>query len=186
MKKQLMILPLVLILCFMLGCQKQEQVERFMEDGVEVVVNHLEPYKIEGEPNTLHLEEEFTIDPENDDIAETGLTEIFFFDVDSEGSLYCQNRWIGEDVVFKFDKNGNFIASFGSRGQGPGEIINSYDLRVDYKDEIVIKDITGKILYFGKDGSFKKQIKVDQSLILGLPLENGNYLVQKQILHPDE
>ncbi len=156
-----------------------------MEDGVEVIVNHLEPYKIKGEANTLHLVEEFTIDTENDDIAETGLTNIFGFDVDSEGSLYFLNRRSGEDCVFKFDQASNFITSFGRRGQGPGELTNPLHLIVDYKDDIVITDIAGKIVSFGKDGSYKKQVKTEQNLMQALPLENGNYLANKRIFNPD-
>jgi len=48
--------------------QKQQEIERYIEDGVEVIVNHLEPYKIKGKPTNLILEEEFTIDTEKDDI----------------------------------------------------------------------------------------------------------------------
>ena len=185
MKKLLMIIPLVILLCFVYGCEKQEQVERFMEDGVEVIVNHLKPYKIKGEANSLHLTEEFTIDTENDDIAETGLTDIFNFDVDSEGSLYFLNRKSGEDFVFKFNQKGNFITSFGRRGQGPGELMSPLHLRADYKDDIVITDIVGKIVSFGKDGSYKKQVKTEQSVMQALPLENGNYLANKRIFNPD-
>jgi len=62
---------LILVLTLFLFCgTKQEKVEKIMEDGVEVVLNHLEPYKIKGEPFTLHIEEEFTIDTEKDEIAE--------------------------------------------------------------------------------------------------------------------
>lgn len=59
-----------------------------MEDGVEVIVNHLESYNIEGEPNALHLEEEFVIGLERDDLAEIGITDIGGFDVDSEGNIF--------------------------------------------------------------------------------------------------
>jgi len=186
MKKLCMILPLALILCFMVSCQdKEAKIERYMEDGVEVVVNHMEPYKINGEANILHLTEEFTIDTENDDIAEIGLTNIFGFDVDSEGSLYFLNRRSGEDFVFKFDQARNFIASFGRRGQGPGELTNPLHMIVDCKDDIVITDIAGKIVSFGKDGSYKKQVKTEQILMQALPLENGNYLANKRIFNPD-
>ena len=60
-----------------------------MEDGVEVIVNHLEPYKIKGEPSTLHLEEKFTLDTERDEIAEIGLTDTQDFDVDSDIPRIC-------------------------------------------------------------------------------------------------
>ena len=95
---------LVLTLSLLLYCgPKQEKVERYIEDGVEVVVNHLEPYEIKREPSNLILEEEFTIDTEKDEIAETGLVDIEpdVFDVDSEGNVYLLN-WKGmENVILK-------------------------------------------------------------------------------------
>ena len=33
---------------------KQDEVERIFKDGVEIVINHLEPYRINGEPSMLH------------------------------------------------------------------------------------------------------------------------------------
>jgi hypothetical protein len=176
---------LIIILSLSIYCgPKQEEVERIMEDGVEVIVNHLEPYKIKGEPNTLHLTEEFIIDTDKDDIAATGLTHVQNFDVDSEGSLYFLNRRSGKDFVFKFDQNGNFITSFGRKGQGPGELMSPFDLIVDYRDDIVITDIVGKIVIFGKDGAYKKQVKTEQITAQALPLENGNYLILKRIFNP--
>jgi len=56
---------------------------------------------------------------------------------------------------------------------------------VDCKDDIVITDIAGKIVSFGKDGSYKKQVKTEQILMQALPLENGNYLANKRIFNPD-
>ena len=78
-----------------------------MEDGVEVIVNHLEPYKIKGEPSTLQLEEEFRIDTERDEIAEVGLTDIKLFEVDSESNVYFLNLQRSEYAIFKFDRKGN-------------------------------------------------------------------------------
>ena len=180
-----MILALVLLFCFIVGCQEKEaDVERFIEDGVEVIVNHLEPYKIKGEANALHLAEELTIDTESDDVAATGLTYIQIFDVDSEGNLYFLNRKSGKNTVFKFDQNGNFITSFGSKGEGPGELTNPFDLRVDYTGDIVITDIVGKFVVFGKNGAYKKQVKTEQITGQVVPLENGNYLILRRIFNP--
>ena len=83
------ILIFLFMIVLIISCgPKQEKIERYVKDGVEVIVNHLEPYRIEGEPNTLHLEEEFTIDTEKDYIAESGLVDIDNFDVDSKGNIY--------------------------------------------------------------------------------------------------
>ena len=49
---------LILVLSLFLCCgAKQEKVEKIMEDGVEVVLNNIEPYRITGEPTTFNLEE---------------------------------------------------------------------------------------------------------------------------------
>ena len=83
---------LVLVISLFFYCApKQEKVEKYMEDGVEVVLNHLEPYKIKGEPSTLILEEEFTIDTERDEMIQIGLTDLIAFDVDSKGSIFLFN-----------------------------------------------------------------------------------------------
>ena len=180
------LLGLFLAFLFIYSCgPERETIERYMEDGVEVIVNHLEPYKIEEEPYNLHLEEEFTIDTESNDIAETGLTNIHYFDVDSEGNLYFLNLRSGEDVVFKFDSKGNFVTSFGRKGQGPGELMSPSNLTVDYKDDIVVSDIVGKIVIFDKDGSTKKQVQTKQIFAEALPLKNGNYLAKKRIFNYD-
>jgi hypothetical protein len=52
---------LIYLLCFLVYCgPKQADVERIIEDGVEVVFNHLEPYKIKGQPSYFTLEEELS------------------------------------------------------------------------------------------------------------------------------
>ncbi len=176
---------LLITLSFLFQCAAEiEDVERIMEDGVEIVINHLEPYKIKGEPSTLHLEVEFTIDTEKDEIAEAGVTDIGSYDVDSEGNIYFfQERESNENLVYKFDKNANFVTAFGKRGQGPGEIQYPFYLSITKKDEIPIQDGMRPILFiFDRNGDLIKEIKVSRlkSDNIGdftfFPLENGNYL----------
>ena len=76
---------LVLILIFFAFCgPKRDVVEKIIEDGIEVVINHLEPYKISGEPHSLNLIREFAIDTEDEKLLEIGLIGIESFDVDEE------------------------------------------------------------------------------------------------------
>ena len=64
------IILLISIISLFIHCGlKQEEVERIIEDGVEVVINHFEPYKIKGEPSSLIFEKEISIDMERDDFA---------------------------------------------------------------------------------------------------------------------
>ena len=103
------LIHLILVLSFFFYCgPKQEKVEKIMEDGVEVVFNHLEPYKIKGETSQLSLEEEFIIDFERDDLTELSIEGTAGFDVDSEGNIYCictnrdenQIEWINGLFIF--------------------------------------------------------------------------------------
>jgi hypothetical protein len=101
---------------------KYKKVEKIIEDEVEVVLNHLEPYKIKGESGNLLLENEFSIDTENEDMLKIGLTDIETFDVDQDGNIFVIRWRTTENYLFKFDSKGNFIKSFMRFGQGPGEI----------------------------------------------------------------
>jgi hypothetical protein len=84
---------LFLVLSLFLCCRtKQEKIERLIEDGVEVIVNHLEPYQIKDEPTTFILEEEFVIDTEREDLAELGIGTISTWDVNPEGDIYLVSR----------------------------------------------------------------------------------------------
>jgi len=176
---------LILVLTLFLFCgTKQEKVEKIMEDGVEVVLNHLEPYKIKGEPFTLHIEEEFTIDTEKDEIAELGVPDIGRFDIDSEGNIYfLQGR---EKLVFKFNKEGHFVTSFGRRGQGPGEIMSPIYLNITEQDEIPIQDYSKlKLVIFNKDGIIINETTIGlQSRGYFIPLENENYLHYRDYFDP--
>lgn len=174
---------LTLILFIFLSCgPKQQEVERYIEDGVEVIVNHLEPYKIKGEPSTLHLEEEFTIDTEKDDIAEIGLWETYGFDIDSEGNIYFVDIKNTDNVIFKFNRDGDFVKSFGRRGQGPGEIQRSLIPTINSRDEITLTDSMRRFLVFNKDGELVKDTTLNFRALRLIPLENGNYLILKQIM----
>lgn len=178
---------LSLILAVFLCCgPKQDKVERIVEDGVEVVLNYLEPNKIKGKPSTLHLEEESTIDFERDDLKETGIREIIGFDVDSDGNIYFIVSRSDADLILKFDANGKFVLSFGRRGEGPGELIAPRYLRVDESGRIQIADNTRKKIYiFEKNGDFSRALSLPSNYRIATLLENGNILAVKSNFNKD-
>lgn len=182
---------LVSILCFLAFCgPRQADVERIVEDGVEVVINHLEPYKISGEPSSLRLEEEFTIDTEKEEIAEAGLPDIRDFDVDSQGNIYFfHGREFDRNVIHKFDKKGNFLKPLGKRGQGPGEIQLPHVMYITETGEIPIQDANTRKLYvFDAEGGLIRETRIESEDRIGnlvfYPLENGNYLEYGEYFDP--
>jgi len=161
-----------------------------MEDGVEVVVNHLEPYKLRGEPGNFIHEKVLSIDTERDDIAEIGLTEIGAFDVDSEGNIYIVNPQARENTVFKFDKEGNYVHSFCRRGQGPGEIQDPFiiNINITSQDEITLTNsMKKKLLIFNNSGNLIDETNITtkaSQIYQVIPLKNRNYFSWRNILDP--
>ena len=151
--------------------------ERIIEDGVEVVINHLEPYNI-GSQRSLMFEEILKIDTEDDEIAELGIPDIFGFDVNSMGEIYILRNIQGEgDFVFKFDGKGKFIRSFGPWGQGPGEFQNPHHITGDHEDNILIYDLgPQKLNKYDKDGMFINAYRMSGDEIRVTSAPNMNFL----------
>lgn len=182
MKSKAKVLSIVLLISafiMLISCgPRKEKIERYIEDGVEVIVNHLEPYKIEGEPSKLHLDEEFTIDTEKDSVAERGLADIENFDVDSEGNIYCLYNENKENCIFKFDKNGSLVNAFGRRGRGPGELFLA-NMSINNRNEIIIQNIfQPKLIILNSDGNLIQEISMPANFPgLNKQMENGNYFI---------
>jgi hypothetical protein len=183
MKKLFIILLLALILCFVVGCQdKETYVERFMEDGIEVVMNLPIPQdKLENPVLTQIL----TIDTDNDELAEYGLKDIWAYDVNSLDEIFVFRIPAGaSDFIYKFDKTGEFIKSFGKPGQGPGEIQIPMYQKINFQDEISLIDAgASKHLVFDGNGDLISEGRQTiQQLGYGdvfVSLSNGNYLFRK-------
>ncbi len=169
---------LVLILSLFVYCgTKQDEVERIFEDGVEVVINHLEPYKIKGESGTFNIDEEFVIDLERNDLAAIGLTEIHDFAVDSMGNIYISDSNSDENLIFKFDASGDYLQSFCHKGQGPRELASAPMIMFTQDDKLAAC-IDMKLLFFRPDGSLVTGVTPSVRYISGATvLDNGNYLM---------
>lgn len=179
---------LILLLSLLAYCgQKQDKIEKIVEDGVEVVLNHLEPYKLKTEPDNLSLAEEFIVDLESEDLSQLGIKEVAGFDVDSEGHIYLMLSSSNENYIYKFDAKGKFLSSFGRRGQGPGELELPRYLRVNELDQIVVSDFGRKKLFlFENDGDFIKDISLTSNHRAATLLGNGKILVMKSSFNPEE
>jgi hypothetical protein len=144
-----------LCLFLLISCgEPRDQVERAFDNGIEVVINHLEPYKIHGESSPAFEE----IDTENNEIENLGLIDIQGFEVNSMGEIFILRTFKGNaDFIFKFDRNGRFIKSFGRQGQGPGELGRPSHITLEGRDNILTSD-AGRMMFvkYDKDGAFIK------------------------------
>jgi hypothetical protein len=172
-----MIFLLFIIPVFIFCSPKSDRVEKFMEEGVEVVMNHLEPYQINGEPCKLALEKEFSIDFEREDIGELGIADATAFEVDAKGNIYFFYSNKKGNLIFKFDENGKFMHTFGHQGQGPGEIQFILYTGMDSQNNLTVYDHTNKkILVFDQQGQLLKENRTPTDGRSAYPLGNGNYI----------
>jgi hypothetical protein len=162
-------------------------VEKIMENGTEVVINL---HDLDLKEPLFSLEEEFVFDLEDESIASLGLTDIWGFDVDSEGSIYLfKPPWSKGDRVLKFDQYGDFLFSFAPPGQGPGEIQQPSYQKMNSRDLLPIPDLgQSKIVVFDIGGKAVDEIRVEE-----LPgslgssvfrLESGHYLIRRSVTDP--
>ncbi len=77
---------------------------------------------------------------------------------DSTGNIFVSDG-IGNSRIAKFDKNGKFLKSWGSKGTGEREFDTPHSLAVDAKNNVYVADLGNKrIQVFDDDGNFKTQI----------------------------
>ena len=76
---------------------------------------------------------------------------------DAAGNIFVADANANARVA-KFDKNGKFIRSWGSRGAEPGQFDTPNSLAVDAKGNVYVADLGNKrIQVFDNDGTFKTQ-----------------------------
>jgi DNA-binding beta-propeller fold protein YncE len=78
---------------------------------------------------------------------------------DGEGNIFVADGHGANARVAKFDKNGRFLASWGSRGSDPGQFNTPHSIAVDARGDIYVADQGNKrIQVFDNGGAFKSQI----------------------------
>lgn len=81
---------------------------------------------------------------------------------DHSGNIYVadgRSETTGNARVAKFDRNGHFIRSWGSRGSDPGQFNGISGIAIDAKDNVYVADAGNKrIQVFDADGAVKSQI----------------------------
>jgi hypothetical protein len=167
-------------LCLSLSCKPdQGRVDRISENGVDVVLNHLKPYVLRGEPSTLTLERVLYIDTEKDSTAAQGVTDIFSLEIDLAGNIYVLTPPTRPgNRVFKFSDKGELITSFGRMGQGPNELEYPHQILAVDPDKIwVLESPKNKYHVFQNDGAHAGENIVKPGFEEIIPLKNGGFLI---------
>ena len=168
---------LAVALTFFSCGRREPRVDRTTEDGVEVVINHVKPYLIKGEPSTFSLEQALVIDTERADLAAAGLGSAGEWDADEDGNIYVVGFKNEQNFIFRFDREGRLTRSFGRRGQGPGELQWPFLSGVTPNGEIALDDQGQKFIVYDPNGVTFRELKLRGLAYYVDPLPNGKYVV---------
>lgn len=161
----------LLILLFSSGEQKaQWKGEVEYEDGIKVIKNPNVP--LYGEI-TFELEEDLSIGNEEDEnyMFYRGIR----IAVDKDGNIYVLDR--GNHRIQKYDKNGRYLLTIGSKGQGPGEFQNPSGIYIDSNGDIYVNDYQ-RISIFDEKDIFRNTISIDTNIYFWAITKGGNILAQ--------
>ena len=80
---------------------------------------------------------------------------------DAQGNIYISDGYVNSRVA-KYDRNGDWVKSWGQRGKGPGEFNLVHSIASDAQGNIYVGDRNNRrIQVFDGDGTFKREIKID-------------------------
>ena len=92
---------------------------------------------------------------------------------DSAGNIYITDGYINSRVA-KYDKNGDWVKSWGAKGTGPGQFNLPHAIAIDRNNNIYVGDRTNRrIQVFDTDGKFQRMFSIDIPPVPGTHAVNG-------------
>jgi sugar lactone lactonase YvrE len=96
--------------------------------------------------------------------------------LDKEGNVYVLDS--GNHRIQKFDPDGNFLATFGRRGQGPGDFQYPQSIDIDPDGILYVSDSGNqKIQIIKPDGSLAEEIKMTDEAPGIIKIRNGEMIM---------
>lgn len=93
---------------------------------------------------------------------------------DSEGNTYITDGYINSRVA-KYDKNGDWVKSWGDKGTGPGQFRTPHAIAVDRNNNVYVGDRANRrIQVFDPQGKFLRMFTIDVPPDPGTRPVNGN------------
>ncbi|MFC2157451.1 6-bladed beta-propeller [Acidobacteriota bacterium] len=151
-------------------------------NGIEVIVNPKKPKPPKGVPTKLILSEDFSVGGSDD--PDQAFSEVTSFVVDEKGSIYAVD--MKENNIKVFDALGQYVRTFGEKGQGPGELNMPVNIQITVDKEIMVEDIMNRRLaYFDIEGNFIRNLSVaDRTQITQFMFDSqGNSVAREMEVH---
>src|SRR5215469_5076529 len=93
---------------------------------------------------------------------------------DSKGNIYITDGYVNSRVA-KYDKDGDWVKSWGDKGTGPGQFRIPHAIVVDRNNNLYVGDRTNRrIQVFDTEGKFLRLFTIDVPPVPGTRAVNGN------------
>ena len=93
---------------------------------------------------------------------------------DSEGNIYISDGYVNSRIA-KYDKNGDWVKSWGDKGTGPGQFRIPHAMVADRDNHIYVGDRTNRrIQVFDTEGKFLRMFTIDVPSDPGTRAVNGS------------
>jgi hypothetical protein len=93
---------------------------------------------------------------------------------DSEGNIYITDGYVNSRVA-KYDKNGDWVKSWGEPGNGPGQFNTPHAIVIDRNNNVYVGDRGNRrVQVFNTDGKFLRMFTIDVPPPPGTVAVNGN------------
>jgi len=93
---------------------------------------------------------------------------------DSEGNTYITDGYVNSRVA-KYDKNGDWVKSWGEKGTAPGQFRLPHAIGVDRNNNVYVGDRSNRrIQVFDTEGKFLRMFTIDVPPVPGTRAVNGN------------
>jgi hypothetical protein len=142
---------------------------------VQIIQNGKKPNPPKGIPSKVIFEPECIAGASED--TEKSFSQVTSLVVDNDGTIFALD--FKEQKIKVFDNEGQFIRSFGEKGQGPGELQMASGIHLSPAQELVVEDgLSKKLVYFNKEGKYIRDISfADKLTMVGLLMDQrGDYL----------
>ena len=92
----------------------------------------------------------------------------------AQGDIFISDGYINSRVA-KYDKNGDWVKSFGEPGSGPGQLNTPHSIATDAKGNVYVANRGNvRIEVFDGDGKYLRQIKLDVPVPASAHVAIGN------------
>jgi DNA-binding beta-propeller fold protein YncE len=92
---------------------------------------------------------------------------------DSEGNIYITDGYVNSRVA-KYDKNGDWVKSWGDKGTAPGQFRLPHAIAIDRNNNVYVGDRTNhRIQVFDTEGKFLRMFSINVPPVPGTRAVNG-------------